>query len=110
MRAFVLPVLAAATITAACVGVGWSAPPQESAASAGARHEAHRSMYLRVGPSQRCQGDSCGVGVVQARLSLPDTGPYKVIITETFQYRTKGAAKFGTSIGIAHGNHPSTTP
>jgi hypothetical protein len=110
MRAFVLPVLAALTITAAGVGVGWSAPPRQAAAATGGRHEVHRSMYLKFGPSQQCDGDSCGVGLAQARLSLPDPGPYKVIITETFQYRTTGKAKFGTSIGVAHGNRPSTTP
>ncbi len=109
MRTLVLPVLAALAITGACAGVGWSATPHVAAAAAG-RHEVHRSIYLKAGPSQQCDGDSCGEGIAQARLSLPDPGPYKVLFTETFQYRTRGTAKFATSLDVFNGNNPSATP
>ena len=70
----------------------------------------HRSVYLKFGPSQGCDGDACGTGIARAKFSLPDPGPYKVVFTETFQYRTTGSAKFGTSLHVSHGNKASTTP
>jgi hypothetical protein len=101
MRKIVLFVLAGVAVAATCIGVAWSAPTHGAAASG--RHELHRTYYAKFGPSQECDGDSCGNGVAEQKLDLPDPGPYRLTITETFEYRTSGKAKFGVGLDIFHG-------
>jgi hypothetical protein len=105
MRRLVLFVLAGVAVAATCIGVAWSAPTL----SATGRHEVHRSYYLKTGPSEECEGDACGDGLAVRKLVLPDPGPYRLTITETFQYRTSGKATFGTGLDIFHGA-TSVTP
>jgi hypothetical protein len=90
VRVRVLAVLFMLVGLVAAPGVARGAVPS----AAGSRTELHRSAYLPHGTEAECAGPMCAGSYSSRTFTLPGTKRYRATMTFSFDYRTKGKAKF----------------
>jgi hypothetical protein len=102
MRRIVGTALAVMAVSAATLGASWGAAPHRDlaavATSGWRQRPVQRVLYIRNGAEARCGPQICGNGGGTADFLLPGRGLYRVVVTESFEYKTTGDGRFRTNI------------